>query len=43
MLVLFSWLIAFGGESKEKKVVKNYTYKKYKQTNIEEAEHEVIE
>ena len=43
ILVLLSWLIALGGESKEKKIVRNYTYKKYRQTDIEEAEHEIIE
>ena len=42
-LVVCSWLIAFGGESKEKKVVKNYTYKQYRRTKIEDAEHEIIE
>jgi len=42
-LVLLSWFIALGGESKEKKVVRNYTYKRYEKINIEEAEHEIIE
>ena len=43
ILVLFSWFIALGGESKEKKVVTNYTYKRYRKTKIEDAEHEIIE